>query len=166
MGVLKRLAEPVVAGMNLGASYNFEQVLHPISGHTQKWSYTILLKKWSSTILLQKWPIRNTATALGNLKPQAREQVLCEDEEDCRTKLLDELSISAMIIPHSDVIAFFKSTGTRTLTLTFYPYPYPYLYPILLPLPVPLPLSLPFTLTRTLTLTLTFYPYPYPYPYP
>jgi len=64
VGVLKRLAEPVVAGMNLGASYNFEQVL-------------------------------------------------CEDEADCEQKLLVDQSISAMIIPHSDMVGYFKSTGAH-----------------------------------------------------
>jgi hypothetical protein len=64
VGVLRRLAEPIVAGMNLGNSYNFDQVL-------------------------------------------------CDDVEDCRKKLLDERSISAMILPHSDAIAYFKRTGAN-----------------------------------------------------
>eukprot|EP00286_Rhodomonas_abbreviata_P022102 CAMPEP_0181315640 /NCGR_PEP_ID=MMETSP1101-20121128/15483_1 /TAXON_ID=46948 /ORGANISM="Rhodomonas abbreviata, Strain Caron Lab Isolate" /LENGTH=955 /DNA_ID=CAMNT_0023422861 /DNA_START=290 /DNA_END=3157 /DNA_ORIENTATION=+ len=61
IGVLNRLAEPVVQGMNLGADFNFNQVI-------------------------------------------------CEDIAACEAKLVNERSISAMIVPHSDILTYFKET--------------------------------------------------------
>mmetsp|Transcript_61716 Transcript_61716/g.145399 ORF Transcript_61716/g.145399 Transcript_61716/m.145399 type:complete len:1022 (+) Transcript_61716:124-3189(+) len=65
VGVLRRLAEPVVQGMNLGSDFNFDQVL-------------------------------------------------CADIAECETKLVKDKSISAMIVPHSDILKHFIDTGHGT----------------------------------------------------